>query len=303
MKPVKDMNISKRTTIDDLNKEYLEAGGFTAKKIAVGTQILKDMKGVNIKFLSFPAAIISTGLRGLFKELAKRKMFDVFITTCGTLDHDFARCFADYHHGSFSADDKELAKQGIHRLGNIFIPFKNYGEAIEKNLQPILKEIYEQGKKDISTHELNWELGSRLNKDSILYWCEKNEIPVIVPGITDGAVGTQILMFQQENPDFKVDVFKDEQFLMDQMFGEKSIGALVVGGGISKHHVIWWSQFSGGLDYAVYVTTAVEHDGSLSGARTREAISWGKLKEKARHITIEGDATIILPLLIGPLID
>ena len=31
-----------------------------------------------------------------------------------------------------------------------------------------------------------------------------------------------------------------------------------------------------GLDYAVYVTTAQEFDGSLSGAIAREAISWGK---------------------------
>jgi deoxyhypusine synthase len=81
------------------------------------------------------------------------------------------------------------------------------------------------------------------------------------------------------------------------------MGALMIGGGISKHHTIWWAQFNKGLEYAVYITTAVEWDGSLSGAQTREAISWGKLKEKARHITIEGDATIILPLMIAALLE
>ena len=70
-------------------------------------------------------------------------------------------------------------------------------------------------------------------------------------------------------------------------------------GGISKHHVIWFNQFRNGLDYAVQVSTAVEYDGSLSGAQTREAISWGKVKEDASHITVEGDVTVLLPLVIA----
>jgi len=49
--------------------------------------------------------------------------------------------------------------------------------------------------------------------------------------------------------------------------------------------------------------TAVEHDGSLSGARMREAVSWGKLKEKATYVTVEGDATVLLPLMTGSLFE
>src|SRR5438067_6653658 len=75
--------------------------------------------------------------------------------------------------------------------------------------------------------------------------------------------------------------------------------ALMIGGGVSKHHTSWWNQFRGGLDYAVYITTAPEWDGSLSGARVREGISWGKVQENAKQVTIEGDATAILPILIA----
>ena len=64
---------------------------------------------------------------------------------------------------------------------------------------------------------------------------------------------------------------------------------------------IWWNQFKDGLDYTIYITTAVEYDGSLSGAKTREAISWGKIKEESDYITIEGDATVIMPLLVTTL--
>ena len=72
---------------------------------------------------------------------------------------------------------------------------------------------------------------------------------------------------------------------------------------MSKHHVIWWNQFKEGLDYAIYISTAVEWDGSLSGARPREAISWGKIKGEADRIMIEGDASIILPIMISSLIE
>jgi len=135
-----------------------------------------------------------------------------------------------------------------------------------------------------------------------MYWAWKNKIPMIVPGITDGAVGYQIWQFSQDH-DFKINVLRDEQFLSDLIWNAKKSGALIIGGGISKHHTIWWNQFKNGLDYAVYITTAVEFDGSLSGARTREAISWGKINEKAKHVTIEGDATVYLPMVYAALLE
>jgi len=52
----------------------------------------------------------------------------------------------------------------------------------------------------------------------------------------------------------------------------------------------------------VYISTAVEWDGSLSGARPREAVSWGKISEKADRIMIEGDASLILPIMVSSLI-
>ena len=113
----------------------------------------------------------------------------------------------------------------------------------------------------------------------------------------DGAVGSQVWLFANRRPDFKVDVIADEKRLSDIVFESKKTGALVIGGGISKHHTIWWNMFKGGLDYACYVTTAVEYDGSLSGAQVREAISWGKVKEKARQTTLYSEATIALPLI------
>ena len=37
----------------------------------------------------------------------------------------------------------------------------------------------------------------------------------------------------------------------------------------------------------------------MSGARVAEAVSWMKVKPQAMKVTVYGDATIILPLLIA----
>lgn len=309
MKPVKDIQLEKNITTNTLINKYYESGGFTAKKLAVGVDILETM--VDDKecttFLSFPACIISTGTRGIIKELIKQKLVDAVVTTCGTLDHDLARVWKDYYHGTFFADDTDLHKRGIHRLGNIFIPLDCYGTVLEEKMQPIIHDIYQQ-KKKWSTNDLIWEFGRHLEKekngkDSLMYWAWKNKIPFIVPGITDGAFGSQLWMYYQTHRDFTIDLLSDEQNLSDIVFTSKKMGALIIGGGISKHHVIWWAQFKDGLDYAVYLTTAAEYDGSLSGARMREAVSWGKVKEKATYVTVEGDATILLPLMTAALME
>lgn len=308
-KPVKDIQLKKGMNTNDLIKELYNSGGFTAKKLATGVNILEKMikEKKCFKFLSFPACIISTGTRGIIKDLLKNKMFDAVITTCGTLDHDLARIWEDYYHGSFMADDKFLHKKGVNRLGNIFIPNECYGKILEDKIQPIITSI-SKDKKRWSTRELIWEFGKYIksekkSKESIIYWAWKNKIPIFVPGITDGAFGSQIWMYYQTHRDFTIDLLLDEQDLSDIVFNSIKSGALIIGGGISKHHTIWWNQFKGGLEYVIYITTAVEFDGSLSGAQTREAVSWGKIKENADFVTIDGDATVILPFMISSLIE
>ncbi|TET21060.1 deoxyhypusine synthase [Candidatus Bathyarchaeota archaeon] len=302
MKKVKDFEIRKSKDSDEILEQMEELGGFQGNKVAKAVNILermiKDEKSLN--FLAFPACLIATGIRGAFTEMVKRNWFDLVITTCGTLDHDLARSWGDYYEGSFELNDEEVKRKGYSRLGNVLVPDKVYAEQVEKNVQTFLTEIYQE-KKELATYELIWEFGKRLKaENSIIYWATKNKIPIIVPGITDGMIGYQLWMFSQDK-DFKIDVLKDEQLLNDRVWEAEKTGAFIVGGGISKHHTIWWNQFRGGLDYVVYLTTAIELDGSLSGATPREAVSWGKIKEKAEKVFVWGEATSILPFMMSAL--
>ena len=299
---VEDIDLSRSMDLAALVDEMGRGGGFTAKKIAVGVEILRTMfrrKGCTT-FLSFPAALMATGVRGVLRSLVERRLVDVVITTCGTADHDLARVWQPYYHGDFEMDDVELHRLGVNRLGNVLVPNESYGIVLEKKLQPMLRDLWEEGRRSLSTKELLWELGRRTeSRESLLWWASKHRIPVYVPAIFDGAVGYQLWSFWQDHKSFAIDQFRDEADLADLVFTAKESGALMIGGGVSKHHTIWWNQFRGGLDYAVYITTAPEWDGSLSGARIREGISWGKVKEAAKQVTIEGDASAILPLMVG----
>lgn len=301
MDKVKD--IKANDSVSDLVKQMNEAGGFTARKLGIAAEIFQKMQqDGGTKFFSFPACIVSTGTRGVIMEMVKNRAVDVLITTCGTLDHDLARLWRNYYHGDFLADDAKLHKKGINRLGNVFIPNDSYGVILEQKLRPMFSELFAK-KKKYSSRELIYEVGKRLAKEknreeSILYWAAKNNIPVFVPGITDGAFGCQLWMYWQDgHKDCEVSALSDEQELAEIIFAAKKTSALMVGGGISKHHTIWWNQFRGGLDYAIQITTAPEWDGSLSGAQVREAVSWGKVKENAKQVTVEGDATVLLPLI------
>ncbi|MEM3160322.1 MAG: deoxyhypusine synthase [Nitrososphaera sp.] len=301
---VKDHAIDKNTDINAILKSMEQSGGFESRNLADGVDILRRMMDEPkcTKFLSFVAALMSTGARGIVRDMLKNKMFDVVITTCGALDHDIARYYDKYYAGDFRMDDRELLDKDVHRLGNVLVPMSAYGPLIEEKMQAILADMYREGKRDVATYEITDKIGSSLGESSFLYWAHKNKIPVVVPGIVDGAVGSQVWLFHQQHRDFKLDILKDQNLLSSLVFDAKKSGAFMVGGGISKHHTLWWNQYRGGLDYAVYITTAPEWDGSLSGALVAEAISWGKVTTKARQTTIHGEASTLLPFIYAALL-
>ena len=303
-KPVEDMSIRNDTPVEKIFEQMSKSGGFESRNLAESLDILTAMiKDDDCqKFLSLVGAIISTGLRGIVKDMIKNKWFNVVITTCGALDHDIARHFSNYNEGSFTLDDAKLADQNIHRLGNVLVPMQSYGPLIEEKMQSFLEEEYNKGTREMSTEDICKMIGSHLGEDSFLYWASKNDIKVIVPGIVDGAVGSQIWMFTQKHADFKLNITKDSDTLSGIIFKAKKSGALMLGGGISKHHTLWWNQYRDGLDFAVYITTAQEFDGSSSGALVREAISWGKVTQNAKQTTIHAEITTALPFLYSALL-
>ncbi len=298
--PVLDYTVSREITVCDLIEMFRGAHGFMASHVARAVDVLVEMirDRESTRILSFTGNLVATGLRGVLAQLAKSKWFHAVITTCGAVDHDIARGTGhEYYRGEWGYDDALLRTLDIHRLGNVLIPVENYGLAVEKFARSLFEELVKV-KKKWSVHEILWEAGRRISDEhSILRASYEAGIPVFVPGVYDGAFGSQVV-FNYSALSLELDLVGDEKKIIELVVSSKRLGALIIGGGISKHHTIWWAQLREGLDYAVYITTAVEYDGSLSGAQPREAISWGKLKPTSKHVVVYGDATVLLPIIV-----
>ncbi|MBO3769480.1 MAG: deoxyhypusine synthase [Candidatus Brockarchaeota archaeon] len=299
-KEVVDYRVSDVRSFSELISRMEQGWGFEAAQLANAYRIILEMVNDKecVKFLSLTANLVSTGLRGVVAEMIRKGLCDVIITTGGTFDHDIAKSISKYYRGEFFMDDRDLKKKEIHRLGNILIPQESYGLVIESFTMKMLREITRE-KKSFSSRELAEEVGKRLSdENSILRSAYEKKVPVFAPGIVDSAFGTQLFIYSQTN-EFSLNLLKDMKELSDIVFSSKKTGAIILGGGISKHHTIWWNQFKGGLDYVVSFTTAYEFDGSLSGARLEEAISWKKVKENASIALIHADITLVLPILLA----
>ena len=277
--------------------------GFQATNLGIAVDIIRRMKKDKATiFLTFTSNMVSSGLREIFAYLVRNRLVDVIVTSVGSIEEDLMKSKRPFLLGSFDMSDIELHKRGINRIGNIFVPNKNY-EELEDMLMPFFAQLLKKQKdtgKMISPRELIHELGKTINdKNSILCWASKNSIPIFCPAITDGALGLNLYFFKQKHPEFGIDVTADMNEIAKIVLNSGKAGGIILGGGVAKHYTIGVNILREGLDYGVYVTTAGEGDGSLSGARPKEAKSWGKLKEEANSVTVEGDATIIFPLIVA----
>jgi deoxyhypusine synthase len=244
----------------------------------------------------------TSGMREIIRYLAEHKKVNLLATTCGGIEEDIIKCLGDFKLGDFRAKGAELRERGINRAGNIFIPNLRYCD-FEDFIIPILEEFYQRQKetgKITTPRELIWKLGEKINnKESIYYHCYKNKIPVFCPAITDGSIGDMIYFFKSSHPDFVIDIAEDIWELNNSTLGKDKTGIIVLGAGVIKHALCNANLYRNGADYAVYINTAQEFDGSDSGALPEEAISWGKISVNAKKIKLYSDASLVFPLIVA----
>ena len=293
---VKDFKWSEGMSVVDLVGAMRNVG-FQSVELAKAADLIVKMKKNSAKvFLTFTSNMVTSGLRGFFAQLVELRMADVLVTTVGGIEEDIMKSFGDkFSIGKFESDDVELHEQGVNRVGNLLINNESYMK-FEDWINPVLSELYEK-KKNWSVSELLREIGLRIeDKSSILHQAARKNVPIFCPAITDGAFGFHLYLFQQKHKDFVIDVVRDfGNILLSTNYDEKK-AVVALGGSISKHHAILATLLNGGAEYALYMTTAHKTSGSMSGATTDEAKSWGKVKDDSDVATVLGDVTIMFPL-------
>lgn len=296
MAQVKDFKWTKGMTVNNFVNQ-LQQVGFQSVELKNASDVIVKMKKENAKiFLTFTSNMVTSGLRGFFAQLIKLHIPGVIVTTAGGIEEDIMKAKGErFDIGSFEADDVELHEQGVNRVGNLRINNESYMK-FEDNLLPMLDKLYAKQKR-WAVSELLREIGLMLDdENSILYQAAKNDVPIFCPAITDGSLGFHLYLFQQKHKDFIVDVVQDFGNILFASTHDEKKGVIALGGSISKHHAILSTLLNGGASHAVYMTTAHKTSGSMSGATTNEAKSWGKVQDESDVATVIGDVTIMFPL-------
>lgn len=257
-------------------------------------------------FLGYTSNLVSSGLRDVFRFLVQNKMVDAIVTSAGGIEEDFIKCLAPLYLGDFDLDGKSLRSRGLNRIGNLLMPNRNYC-VFENWVMPILDRITDELNAAKPEDRVNWtpsklidRLGSEINDpQSIYYWAHRNQIPVFCPAITDGSLGDMIYFHSFRKAGLTLDLVEDIRRLNGIAVFAPCTGMIILGGGVTKHHICNANLMRNGADYAVFINTGQEFDGSDSGASPDEAVSWGKIKVNATPVKVSCDATLVFPIIVA----
>lgn len=297
---VKGHDFNTSFKLQDLIKSY-KTTGFQGTNLYRAIEEIERMKNSKI-FFGCTSNIISSGLRDVITCLVKNKNIHVMAITAGGIEEDLIKAMKPTYCADFNLSGKKLRDNGFNRVGNVVIPNDNYTE-FEKWLTNVINELtegYTEEKPRILTPSAFIKiLGEKIaNESSLLYWASKNNIPIYSPAITDGSIG-DIITFHKKRKMFVLDIVEDIANINFEGFHSKETGAIILGCGLVKHHILNANLFNDGLDYCVLINNAQEFDGSDAGASLDESVSWGKIKPTHSGVKVFGDATIIFPLIVS----
>jgi len=255
-------------------------------------------------FLGYTSNLISSGLRETLRFLVEHKHVSAIVTTAGGVEEDFIKCLAPTYLGAFHLDGATLRKKGLNRIGNLLVPNSNYcsfEDWVVPILDQVLKEQEEEGAHWTPSRIIR-RLGKEINDErSVYYWAYKNDIPVFCPALTDGSLGDMLYFhtYKSSPAQLRCDIVADIREINSMAVRAPKAGAVILGGGLVKHHIANACLMRNGAEWAVFVNTASEFDGSDAGARPDEAVSWGKLKADGQSVKVYCEATVVFPLLVA----
>ncbi len=295
MKPVHHIKITKGISVSELLKTMeatnVMGSGRLGRAVSIFEQMIKD-KDCTI-FLGIAGAMISSGMREIMLDMLESGHVNVFVTTGANLTHDLAEALGFAHYqGDENADDAKLYKKGLVRMYDSYMPAKVY-----EKMEDFFEKNWQVFEKCTDIKEFLWQIGRLTPKRSLLKICYEKKLPVFCPAIADSGIGLMVWGRLAKGKNISVNAFEDMKEILDIAWTCKRAGIIYLGGGVPKNYIQQSMQFSKGAYYGIQITTDREEYGGSSGAKLKEGISWGKLREKARYVDVSCDVTIALPIL------
>ena len=300
---VNQINVEKGMTISDLVNQFDRSGVLGAGRVARACNMLTDMlRDDDMKvFMSLGGPMIPGGMRNIVTQMIKNGHVDLIVSSGANITHDLLEAFGGSHYRHEGRDDEELNEDGIGRIADINVGSDDF-TVFETEIIEIFEKISAE-KNHVSSQELLYEIGLMVDDDnSFVATAARNNVPIFAPGLIDSMTGLQLWIFSQDH-DFVVDAVADMHYLSDIVFGAERVGAVLLGGGLTKHYTLASNVIKGGLDAAIQITMDRPEAGSLGGAPLEEAKSWAKARCGSSLASVVGDVTVIFPLIYAAALD
>lgn len=292
-------------TVGQLVDEMAECGVLGAGRLARGVNIMVEMfeKPEYTTFLSIAGPMIPGGLRAIISYLIGQGYVDAVVTSGANVVHDVVEALGYKGvKGKSATDNVELRAREIGRADDIYFEHEGF-EALEKKAYEVFDSLTSENRAEVAVHELLHAIGQALDdEESFLKKAAMRDVPIFSPAIMDSMLGLHVWTYSQLKK-FSINPVLDLNRMADIVYSSRKVGAIILGGGVPKHHVLAANILREGIDAAVQITFDRPESGSLSGAPLEEAISWKKARAESKLATVIGDATIIFPLMIAATLD
>ena len=282
--------------LDAMNKVGVLGAGRLGRTTEIVRRMFDDPDCFT--FLSMSGPMIPGGLRKVVSHLVNSGKIDAIVTSGANIVHDLVEAYGGAHYRvPAGKDDVELREAGMGRIADIYVKEEDF-EKFEKGTYAFLDDLPEEKMTTLAPSEFLTELGHTLDDEaSILKQAADKDVPIFSPGLMDSMLGFHLYTYSTTKK-LSLDFVKDLRILGEIITNTKKTGAIMLGGGLTKHFTMGSTILKGGLNMAVQITLDRPEGGSLGGAPLVEGVSWQKMQTESNFETVIGDATILFPLLI-----
>lgn len=224
------------------------------------------------------------------------------------------------HENMAPSDDQRLLERHLNRVTDTCIPEEQAIRTVESHLMARWSSSSKPQLPHAFLYDLlrSGELEARYQADPADSWllaAAEHDLPLYVPGWEDSTLGNIFAARSVEgevNPNVVLGGVHYMRHLIEfYQHNAHPLAFLQVGGGIAGDFPICvvplltqdlgveaplWAWFA-------QVTDATASYGGYSGAPPNEKISWGKLSIDTPRFNIHSDATVVMPLLFGYVLD
>ena len=309
-KPVEPFTVEPGLTADEVLSR-MERVSFQGRNLGTARRIWERMLGSDATiFLGMAGALSAGGMRLLIAHLIEHRYVDVVVSTGANLYHDLHETRGRRHFiGSPQLDDAALAAERIDRVYDTLASEDEFS----KNDEWIAAFVLKLERRPYTSREFLFKLGEYLHTETgnrgILTAAYRANVPIFCPAIADSSIGMGLSQARHRDQTAGyIDVIGDIIESANIVIRKPSTATIVFGGGTPKNFINqasvqaeFYDDRVGGHKFAIQIVTDVPHFGGASGSSLEEAQSWGKLSIESEKVTVHGDVTLALPMILSAL--